>query len=73
MFGSRVYLDIYMGDRAAHACAQAAYDATAALLAKNAAIYGLPARPEDLSEEQQDILKELDVLSPPLPRRRSPR
>ena len=60
----KVYLDICMGNREEHARAQAAYDATAALLAKNASIYGLPATPPELTEEQQDILKELDVHSP---------
>ncbi|KAI0357029.1 hypothetical protein OH77DRAFT_191754 [Trametes cingulata] len=57
----RAYLDIYMGDKDEHDRAQAAYDATAALLAKNAAIYGLPSVPSELSEEQQGILRELDV------------
>ncbi|KAI0088852.1 cyclophilin-like domain-containing protein [Irpex rosettiformis] len=36
------------------------YDATNALLAKNYAIYGLPPTLEELSEEQQQILAELD-------------
>ncbi|KAH9854528.1 cyclophilin-like domain-containing protein [Lenzites betulinus] len=56
----RAYLDIYMGDKDEHDRAQSAYDATAALLAKNAAIYALPTSPAALSEEQQDILQELD-------------
>lgn len=55
-----VYLDIYVGHREEHARTQAEYDATAALLAKNAAIYGLPESPADLSDEQQDILQEID-------------
>ena len=57
-----VYLDFCVGDREAHAQEQSEYDATAALLAKNATIYGLPASPADLSEEQQQILSEIDVL-----------
>ncbi|KAI9065186.1 hypothetical protein FKP32DRAFT_1685054 [Trametes sanguinea] len=70
--GSLAYLDIYMGDERAHARAQAEYDATAALLAKNAAIYGLPTEPHALSEEQRDILRELDStlemrFAPPAP------
>ncbi|KAI0672249.1 cyclophilin-like domain-containing protein [Trametes maxima] len=55
------YIDIYIGDEQEHRRAGAAYDATVALLLKNAAIYGLPSAPSDLSEEQQQILKELDV------------
>ena len=59
----KVFLDIYMGDRDTHAAEQAAYDATNALLAKNAAIYGLPTDLAELTEEQQQILGELDVLA----------
>ncbi|CDO77397.1 hypothetical protein BN946_scf184857.g3, partial [Trametes cinnabarina] len=58
--GTSAYLDIFMGDADAHAKAKAAYDATAALLAKNAVIYDLPSSPPHLTEEQQEILKELD-------------
>lgn len=56
-----VYLDVYIGSRDEHATNQAAYDATCSLLSKNAEIYGLPSSPADLSEEQQDILRDLDV------------
>ena len=70
--GILAYLDICIGHSDQHALAQASYDATVSLLTKNAAIYGLPSSPSALSEEQQEILKELDVLSPPLPRRRPP-
>ncbi len=59
---SKVFLDVYIGDRDAHASGQADYEATCALLSKNAAIYGLPSSPADLTEEQQQILSELDVL-----------
>lgn len=60
-----VYLDIYIGHREEHARAQVEYDATSALLAKHAAIYGLPESPADLSDEQQDILQEIDVRRQP--------
>ncbi|KAJ3543409.1 hypothetical protein NM688_g5858 [Phlebia brevispora] len=57
---NKVYLDIFMGDQDVHATEQAQYDSTCALLSKNAAIYGLPASPAELTEEQQQILAELD-------------
>lgn len=60
---SKVYLEIYIGDKDEHDRDKAAYESTAALLEKNASIYGLPLSVELLSEEQQDILQELDVLS----------
>ena len=66
---SKLYLDIFIGNKDEHDRDQVAYDATVALLQKNATIYGLPLSVELLSEEQQDILQELDVLSyltPPL-------
>lgn len=62
MSDKRVYLDIYIGDRDTHAKEQSEYDATRVLLSKNATIYGLPASPGELSEEQQQILAEIDVL-----------
>lgn len=64
MVSSRVYLDIHIGDDAEHARAEREYAVTVALLSKNAAIYGLPATPQELSEEQQDILKQIDVRPP---------
>ena len=68
---SKPYLDIFIGNKDVHDRDQAAYDATVDLLQKNATIYGLPLSVELLSEEQQDILQELDVLSyltpPPVP------
>lgn len=66
------YLDIFIGNQDEHDRAQAAYDATVALLAKNAAIYGLAPSPAALSEEQQGILRDLDVHPRP-PRPRAPR
>jgi hypothetical protein len=56
-----VYLDIFIGNREEHSNAQAAYEATYLLLSKNAKVYGLPTLPADLSEEQQEILADLDV------------
>ena len=61
VMGIKVFLDVFIGNSEEHAQATAAYDATVALLVKNAAIYGLPQVPSELSEEQQGILKELDV------------
>ena len=61
MTSTKAWLDIYIGDRELHDKEQAAYDATNALLQKNHSIYGLPASLTELSEEQQQILKELDV------------
>lgn len=56
-----VYLDIYIGNKEEYLQAQAQYDATRALLTKSASIYGLPVIPSELSEEQRDILREIDV------------
>lgn len=58
---SHVFLDIHIGDQQTHLRHETAYNATLALLTKNSSIYGFPSTPEELSEEQQDILKELDV------------
>lgn len=55
------YLDIYIGDEIAYNSQLAAYRLTSSLLQKNAAIYGLPDKPEDLSEEQQQLLQEIQV------------
>ncbi|KAH7924935.1 hypothetical protein BV22DRAFT_1034630 [Leucogyrophana mollusca] len=59
---STVYLDVFMGDAEAHASLDASYKHSCDLLSKNAAIYGLPSTPEELSEEQQELLKEVDKL-----------
>ncbi|EKM56956.1 uncharacterized protein PHACADRAFT_160509 [Phanerochaete carnosa HHB-10118-sp] len=58
---SKAWLDIYIGDCDAYAREKAAYDATNLLLQKSCTMYGFPSTLEELSEEQQDILKELDV------------
>jgi len=55
-----VYVDVSIGNGEEHARDQAAYNATVTLLSQKASIYGLPTRPEELSEEQEDILRELD-------------
>ncbi|KIP10826.1 hypothetical protein PHLGIDRAFT_28292 [Phlebiopsis gigantea 11061_1 CR5-6] len=69
---AKAWLDIHIGDIDAHTKEQAAYDATYALLQKNHLIYGLPPSLAELSEEQQEILKELDSaletrFTPPSP------
>lgn len=61
MTSAKAWLDVYIGDRDKHDNAKAVYDATDALLQKNWSIYGLPTSLTELSEEQQQILKELDV------------
>lgn len=63
---AKAFFDVYIGDHAVHDEAQAEYDKTCALLSKNHAIYGLPSVVEELSEEQQQILAELDVHPSPL-------
>ena len=57
----QVFLDICIGNKEVHTAEQTAYDSTLAFLSKNAAIYGLPLIPSELDDEQQAILKELDV------------
>lgn len=68
------YLDIYIGNTEQHARGEQAYARTQTILSKNAMIYGLPLNPEDLSEEQQQILRELDVhmIFPPILTPRTP-
>jgi hypothetical protein len=56
-----VYLDIFIGNREEHEDSQAAYEATSFLLSKSAKIYGLPTLPADLTEDQREILADLDV------------
>lgn len=55
------YLDIFIGDPAEHSRHEAAYNSTCSLLTKNASIYGLPPTLSELSEEQREILQDLDV------------
>ncbi|KAL1742447.1 cyclophilin-like domain-containing protein [Schizophyllum fasciatum] len=69
---SAAFLDIYAGNEAEYAAHLKDYTATADLLSKKAESYGLPSAPEALSEEQQDILRDLDRqinmrFAPPAP------
>lgn len=57
----RPYLDIYIGDEGAFKAETASYELTRTLLKKNAAIYGLPSTPTELTEEQREILQDLHV------------
>jgi len=63
MSSTTVHLDIFMGDKEQHKLDEAAYFSTCDLLANNAAIYGLPPDPQHLSQEQQEILSEIDVIA----------
>jgi hypothetical protein len=56
------YLDIFIGHREEHDRDEERYKKTKQVLKKNAAIYGFPNDPEQLSVEQQETLKEVDVL-----------
>jgi hypothetical protein len=56
------YLDIYIGNREEHDKDEERYKKTKQVLEKNAVIYGLPDDPERLSMEQQETLREVDVL-----------
>jgi hypothetical protein len=56
------YLDICIGYREEYDKEEERYKKTKEILKKNAIIYGFPEEPERLSTEQQEILKELDVL-----------
>ncbi|OAX40563.1 hypothetical protein K503DRAFT_737274 [Rhizopogon vinicolor AM-OR11-026] len=49
-----------MGDKEQHKLDETAYLYTCDLLNNNAAIYGLPSDPHHLSQEQQEILREID-------------
>ncbi|KAG8904624.1 hypothetical protein FRB99_001421 [Tulasnella sp. 403] len=65
------FLDIAIGNKDQFASDEAAYQKACSLLKKNAAIYGLPGLPEELSEEQQQIVRELEpselLFTPPRP------
>lgn len=56
------YLDVYIGNREKHDKEEERYRKTKQVLKRNAAIYGFPDDPERLSVEQQEMLKEVDVL-----------
>ncbi|KAF8604425.1 cyclophilin-like protein [Ceratobasidium sp. AG-I] len=53
------FLDIYSGNREEFDAEINAYDTTVALLRSKASTYGLPVTPEELDEEQQEILSDL--------------
>ncbi|EIW85742.1 hypothetical protein CONPUDRAFT_118722, partial [Coniophora puteana RWD-64-598 SS2] len=58
-----VYLDIFAGDKEAHARQEESYNSTSQFLLSCSEKYSLPnfpSQPEDLSEEQQETLKDLD-------------
>ncbi|KAL1695352.1 cyclophilin-like domain-containing protein [Schizophyllum commune] len=57
---SAAFLDIFAGDEEEHASNTKEYQSTLDLLSRKAESYGFPPKPEDLSEEQQDILIDLD-------------
>jgi len=57
------YLDICIGNREEHDKEEERYEKTRQVLKKNAVIYGFPDDPEQLSVEQRETLKEVDVLS----------
>jgi len=61
------YLDIYIGNREEHDKEEERYKKTKRVLDKNAVIYGFPDDPEQLSVEQREILKDVDVLPHSLP------
>ncbi|KAK7436045.1 hypothetical protein VKT23_018537 [Stygiomarasmius scandens] len=65
---STVYLDIYSGNKVEYEQLNDRYTHTSSLLAKNASVYGLPSSPELLTDEQQEILQDLNKSpdSPPL-------
>jgi len=56
------YLDIYIGNREEHKKEEERYKKTKEMVKKNAVIYGFPDDPEQLSVEQRETLKEVDVL-----------
>ncbi|THU96219.1 hypothetical protein K435DRAFT_755110 [Dendrothele bispora CBS 962.96] len=57
---SVVYLDIYSGDKVEYETLNDRYTHTTSLLAKNASVYGLPSSPELLTDEQQEILHDVN-------------
>lgn len=59
---SVAYLDIYIGQREEHDGEEGRYEKTKQVLKKNAVIYGFPEDPEQLSVEQRETLREVDVL-----------
>ncbi|KAK0183992.1 cyclophilin-like domain-containing protein [Armillaria mellea] len=60
------YLDINIGDAQQCSDDSVQYHATSALLDKHASTFDFPPTPEELSEEQQDILRDLHKSPVPL-------
>ncbi|KAF5380785.1 hypothetical protein D9757_007104 [Collybiopsis confluens] len=68
------YLDLHGGDLAKHDIETEEHKFTSSLLAKHASVFNLPSHPELLSEEQREILRDLNKSSnqdlrfePPIP------
>jgi len=59
---SAAYLDICIGHQEEHDKEKVRYEKTVQVLKKNGVIYGFPDDPEQLSVEQRETLKEVDVL-----------
>eukprot|EP00053_Salpingoeca_punica_P006745 m.63202 g.63202 ORF g.63202 m.63202 type:complete len:243 (+) comp13834_c0_seq2:61-789(+) len=64
MSGKQCFLDIDIGDAAAHAAATAKYDLAVQWLAENADTYGLPSNPQELDAEQQETVREAIASTP---------
>lgn len=62
-----VYLDIHIGDKEIYQTEEVSYKHTSTLLSKHAASCGLSstATPQDLSEDQREILKSVTVHTIP--------
>ena len=56
------YLDIYIGHQEEHDKEKERYEKTKQVLKKNAVIYGFPNDPEQLSVEQRETLREVEVM-----------
>jgi hypothetical protein len=61
LMSQTAFLDIYSGNKGEFEADSKAYATTVALLDSKAATYGLPSTPEDLDEEQQNILSDLSA------------
>ncbi|KAJ7579037.1 cyclophilin-like domain-containing protein [Mycena floridula] len=60
---SAAYLDVYVGEQKFFDSDSLSYEATRSLLAKNSKTYCLPAAPELLTADQQQILQDLHATS----------
>ncbi|KAJ3829146.1 cyclophilin-like domain-containing protein [Lentinula raphanica] len=57
------YLDIFAGDAGQHESETEQYNLTRSLITKHQAVFNLPALPELLSDEQREILQDLNKSS----------